>query len=87
METFRVPPTVCIRCCKNIDSASGSGERPSPGDPVICAYCGQLMIIGEDLSPRKMTEIEMDDIKQDLPVMAKIQAAQHFIRMRGSTQN
>lgn len=45
--------------------------RPRPGDISLCVYCAQVLIVGEDMRPRKPTDDEQA-IANNLPAVHKI---------------
>jgi hypothetical protein len=63
-----VKPSPCTACGKVMDSAweAGPGNaRPKPGDASICFYCHHLMVFGDDLALRDLTDAEIVDVAGD----------------------
>lgn len=58
-NTTRASPQPCPWCGKELDAFSGEGRGPRAGDMSVCIDCAQPVIIGENLTLRRMTK---DDI-------------------------
>jgi hypothetical protein len=67
IEEYHVPGSACINCGKDIDAASpvGSGRAPQSGDFSICLYCRHLMVYGDDLRVRNLTDEEVIEVAGD----------------------
>ena len=67
IEDYRVPGSACINCGKDIDAASpvSGGRGPQPGDLSICLYCRHLMVYGDDLRVRNLTDEEAIEVAGD----------------------
>ncbi len=66
-ETYEVPGSACVNCGKDMDAASpvGGGRGPQSGDVAICLYCRHLMVYGEDLKMRNLTDEEVIEVAGD----------------------
>lgn len=64
MKKVRVPNAgECPDCLEKLDGASSrSGRDPSPGDFSCCAFCGCLLRYGADMSVRRMSEEELNEL-------------------------
>jgi len=65
------------------------GEIASPGDYCLCGHCGAVMVFGDDLQPRGMTEAEMDALIADTEAMdalARSVARVRLIRAKPETE-
>lgn len=59
---------ICSNCHHPIESTTevyGDNNTPAPGAISICFYCGQICVFEEDLSLRKITQDELDDLKMN----------------------
>jgi hypothetical protein len=65
-ETTRIGEVRCPLCRAEIDTVTASemnpASLPESGDVTVCLYCGAVLIIGNDLKPRKPTDAELADI-------------------------
>lgn len=87
----KLPPSKCLEC-GNALNAAGSlehfGELPKPGDLCVCGKCGAVMRYADDLTPRGMTEAEMDELTADTETMdeiARTVAVVHLVRAKPET--
>jgi hypothetical protein len=80
METWKpdiakIPESHCLECGYLLNAsatADGTQQLPSPGDLMVCMKCGAVMLHAGDLSPRGMTDQEMDDLIADTETMNEI---------------
>lgn len=76
----------CLECGARLNAAGspGPGELlPEPGDYCVCYKCGAVMKFSSDLTPRGMTEAEMDELTADAETMdelARQVARVHLVR-------
>lgn len=47
------------------DTVSGNDKPPGVGDYTVCLYCSHLMIYGENMILRNLTDSEMVEIAGD----------------------
>lgn len=77
---------ICSNCHHAIESnteVGGDSHLPTPGAISICFYCGQVCVFNDDLSLRKITEEEMDDLRaNDHAVYKLIMEAVEAIRLK-----
>lgn len=69
-------------------AADGPGELPRPGDLNICYRCGAVMLFSDDLTPRGMTEQEINELTEDTETMnelARQVSRVHLLRARPET--
>lgn len=57
------------------------GEVASPGDYSVCGHCGAVMMFGDNLQPRGMTEEEMDALIADTETMDAIARSVANVRL------
>lgn len=58
--------TVCQKCDHKLNTSAGLTAglaNPEEGDISICLYCGEISIYRSDLTLRKPTEQERDELK------------------------
>ena len=67
----------CFQCNLKIKSMSGQGQ-PGPGALLLCGGCGALMVLDENLQPRKL---DAEERQQALESEA-IRLARQIIRGR-----
>jgi hypothetical protein len=75
----RVPPCCCLNCGFELDAAFDTSlvERsPRPGDATICIICGHLMVFGNDLTLRELTDEEIKKFAGD-PRIVRAQQARY----------
>ena len=61
MTTQRLPTSRCAMCLHPIDTGTASTHGGlSPGDVSVCAYCGDVSALGDDMRLRILTDAEMD---------------------------
>jgi hypothetical protein len=67
IDTYRVPGSACVNCGKGMDAASpvGGGREPQAGDCAVCFYCRHLMVYGNDLRLRNLTDEEVIEVAGD----------------------
>jgi len=66
MPTTTELATTCPHCNKFQDQATGKkNTRPRPGDVSICWKCFELGIYEQDLSLRKPSEIELQELLEN----------------------
>jgi hypothetical protein len=65
-ETTRIGKSRCPFCRAELDAVTAAEvnplDLPEPGSVTVCLYCGAVLIIGNDLKPRKPTDAELADI-------------------------
>lgn len=54
----------CIGCHRALDGHQGldGAKNPSPGDVMICGYCGTYNILDDDMRPRGPSDKEREEI-------------------------
>ena len=62
-----IPPTPCPRCKRVNDAAEilPGLPPPGPGTLAVCWSCTALLILGDDLRPRLLTDGEIDGLPDD----------------------
>lgn len=86
LDSVRVPKNNCLNCGYLMDTLSPCFEHnitPKPGDVSICLRCGAVMKISDNLTPRGMTEAEINALLEDEEFMfeiGKIVRAIHMVR-------
>ncbi len=81
-EKQRVPASKCPHCEKILDGASstnGENIKPKSGDAMICIYCGNINIYGDDGELRKSTKIELDKLLSDPEIYLAQSKIKRFI--------
>jgi hypothetical protein len=82
----RFPLSRCLYYKTKLDAhsvASGPARRPKPNDLTVCLKCGAVMLVGDDLTPRGMTEPEMHEVMTDPEIMttlARVVEGIHFVK-------
>lgn len=78
MSETPIPPGDCPECGYHIDSTSEAynygGATPRPGDISMCLSCGYASVFADDLSRRKPTKKEAEEIWHN-PEVKKAQRA------------
>ena len=66
-ESNYVGPNYCTACGAECDGATCTDLKsaPSPGDVTVCAYCGHIMVFGDNLKLRDPTADECKEIAGD----------------------
>lgn len=70
----------CLYCHRRVDchgQIKGPGEAddsPDPGDATICLYCGGLMVFSAELTLRKPTRDELEQMLADTRITTSIHA-------------
>jgi hypothetical protein len=80
-----VPVSHCLECGKSLDAATGADHdhKVTPGSLSLCVYCGALMIFGNDMRLRQITDAERFDIQADrhtMDLLRRASALIHFFR-------
>lgn len=68
MKHRNAKPNLCPYCGYFFDMAAahdGGADQPSPGAISLCLNCGEAGIFTDDLSTRKMTDQEYDELPID----------------------
>ena len=86
-DYVRIPQSRCLNCGAPLN-AMGTADLnepalPSPGDAVVCIRCGGVMMVGDDMRPRGMSDAEMDAMTADREWMndiAKLVQSIHFVK-------
>lgn len=77
-----VPEAHCLNCGQLIDAASelpfADSRAPEPGDISICLYCRHIMVYGEDLVPRELTDEEIVEIAGDRELVLLVTELKRF---------
>lgn len=74
MKTTDLPGSLCRRCGKALDAASGSGDAvPTPGDVSVCMYCGTLAVFTDELRLRETTVDETKGFLGDARLMRALE--------------
>lgn len=87
----KLPESHCLECGNKLNAAGSfehPGELPKPGDLYVCGKCGAVMLYAADLTPRGMTEAEMDELTKDAETMgelARTVARVHMFRAKPET--
>lgn len=74
----KIPESLCLKCGYRLNAsatADGSQGLPDPGDLMVCLKCGAVMVHADDLSPRGMTDEEMDQLQSDTEAMNELAKA------------
>jgi hypothetical protein len=74
MQTVRTAECHCLNCNRLLDAVSdiGMGKDPSEGDLALCVYCGAVMILAQDLTPRAFTKEEAERLIANRKAMTQI---------------
>lgn len=80
-----IPISACLQCGKRLNALGAlEGEaQPDPGSLIVCIHCGAVMMCADDLTPRGMTDAEMDEVTKDAETMndlAKYVKRIHLLR-------
>lgn len=61
MRDFQVPSFPCPQCGYELSGAMAVDGRfaPRSGDLTVCVKCGALLVYGEGLRPRRMTDNDL----------------------------
>ena len=72
MGIFDHPCPGCADTSPTYDSAQNfdTTKKPTAGDWVLCAYCGTISRVEDDLTLRHATATEFVRLAEDCPVMA-----------------
>jgi hypothetical protein len=62
MRTTFTPSNPCANCGKPNDAASHKDSAPSEGSISICLYCNHVSIFRADLTLRRPTSAEWDEL-------------------------
>lgn len=65
MTKIRLKDDECPACGAELNGASrvaGTGIKPEPGSLSICAYCHVGLAFSDDMTLRRATAAELDDI-------------------------
>lgn len=65
MEKFFVDQTKCPQCEEPLNTTTGDGNPPKPGDVSFCLYCGCVSVFGDDMQLRLPTKDEMAEFDAD----------------------
>jgi hypothetical protein len=84
MRTTRTPTAPCANCGKPNDAASNPEEdiTPKEGDISVCLYCNHVAIFRTDLTLRRPTSAEWDELFKNLTFMRYIQANAELMKRR-----
>lgn len=71
MRTTRTSVVECPYCNATLDAASGvdNDDRPDPGDPTVCFYCGGFLRFTQNLGLEKIGLADIDNPGQRLTLM------------------
>jgi hypothetical protein len=88
-DVTRIPPAKCLQCDSRLNALGAlEGEpQPEPGSLIVCIRCGAVMMASDDLTPRGMTDAEMDEVLADRATMddlARLVARVHFVQAMGN---
>lgn len=66
-RSARMPPVNCPSCGKGCDTASILNEdpHPRPGDLLLCAYCGALLMSMDGAQVRILAESEESNLPDE----------------------
>ena len=78
--SYRVPSTRCTNCGKDMDAAdpTSGGRGPKPGDVAICFYCHHLMVYGDELILRELTDQEIKQVAGEPEIILAMKALGEF---------
>jgi hypothetical protein len=76
MMVVRMRMNNCVNCghpCDSLtDPISDVDTMPSPGDIIVCFYCGEPQAFQEDMRPRRLTQKEAASVAND-PTLIELQ--------------
>ena len=81
----QIAPAPCSWCGVNIETAIGVGHNRmmSPGNIVMCAACGDLNTVAPELTFRRITDVELQEIREQAPAhYMKIASMKALITLR-----
>jgi hypothetical protein len=79
VRSGRAPDAKCPDCQAELSGVTGASpnpahNKPHPGAPTVCAYCGAVLVFDSDVRPRKPTpEMEMR-LREEYPLIARLSA-------------
>jgi ribosomal protein L40E len=76
-EESITPDSICSRCGNHFDratSATPTAPKPLPGSVSICYRCGALGIFNDNLTVRRPTPEELEELEQSEKVQRVLQA-------------
>jgi hypothetical protein len=82
-------PSACPSCGKVLDAAThptADDIRPKVGDISICFYCGNLMAFGDELTLRKLTDAESNQLADDRGVIALQRVRAEYFKAKEGDQ-
>lgn len=87
MKTSKVPKSYCWRCHQKLDGATNvAGNRmPRQGDLSVCKYCYAIAIYRPDLTLRKLTEIESQQLLENKDLSRKLYEITNYLRELNQT--
>ena len=73
-DVTRIGESHCLQCGKRLNALGAlEGEpQPQPGSLIVCIKCGAVMMAADDLTPRGMTDAEMDGVTNDRETMNEL---------------
>lgn len=82
LKTTRTAKSSCPQCGAILGAAtSNRGKSPSPGDATVCVNCTSVLILTDDLSVRKPTDMELATIEADPMLSRQLKCVQAAVRM------
>ncbi len=84
LNSTPIPPTNCPYCLRKMNRAGGPdpAARPFPGAFVICMKCSEISMMNDDLSLRKLTAEELDEVRNNGDLQHQIANFRGFILWR-----
>ena len=81
-ETTSIAEQQCPTCHEVLDAttAHSGSALPTPGDPTICLYCGEILIFGAGLQMRLPSGSELRDLQADASLWAELTTLQRQFR-------
>jgi hypothetical protein len=84
MSTARIAESHCLQCGAKLNALgdiadAAAAPLPTPGSLIVCIRCGAVMMCADDLTPRRMTDAELDDVANDTETMDEL--ARHVQRI------
>jgi hypothetical protein len=81
LRANRIPPTNCPHCLKAMNRAGGTDPDSAPiqGAFVVCRMCSEISVMNDDLSLRKLTADELDEVRNNGELQRQIEQFRGFI--------
>jgi hypothetical protein len=86
MNHFETEKSPCTNCGSLNGMASGR-VQPTPGSFTVCLYCHHLMVYGEGMVLRELTDDEMREIAGDPSLLNVMRIAEEYKRDLARSQN